>query len=103
MENGTQKGLATLQAVINDTFSEDNDLTEEQWYERIGLSKEEREEKFKGWTETQINQYMIYQTKRANLLDLIALNEETKKFASFLTLLDTIAKEKGIYGKKDNE
>lgn len=104
MENSTQKGLAILQATINETFSEDNDLTEQEWYQRIGLSEEEREKKFKGWSEEQINQYFIYQAKRENLLSLIALNEETKKFASFLTLLDTIAVEKGLIdGNKDNE
>lgn len=104
MENSTQKGLAILQATINETFSEDNDLTEQEWYQRIGLSEEEREKKFKGWSEEQINQYFIYQVKRENLLALIALNEETKKFASFLTLLDTIAVEKGLIdGNKDNE
>jgi hypothetical protein len=104
MENSTQKGLAILQATINETFSEDNDLTEQEWYQRIGLSEEEREKKFKGWSEEQINQYFIYQAKRENLLALIALNEETKKFSSFLTLLDTIAVEKGLIdGNKDNE
>jgi hypothetical protein len=104
MENSTQKGLAILQATINETFSEDNDLTEQEWYQRIGLSEEDREKKFKGWSEEQINQYFIYQAKRENLLALIALNEETKKFASFLTLLDTIAVEKGLIdGNKDNE
>lgn len=104
MESNAQKGIATLQAVINETFSEDNDLSEQEWYKRIGLSEEEREKKFKGWSEGQINQYFIYQTKRENLLALIALNEETKKFSSFLTLLDSIAVEKGIIdGNKDNE
>lgn len=104
MENSTQKGLVILQATINETFSEDNDLTEQEWYQRIGLSEEEREKKFKGWSEEQINQYFIYQAKRENLLALIALNEETKKFSSFLTLLDTIAVEKGLIdGNKDNE
>lgn len=104
MENNAQKGLAILQATINETFSEDNDLTEQEWYKRIGLTEEEREKKFKGWSEEQINQYFIYQTKRENLLGLIALNEETKKFSSFLTLLDTIAIEKGIIdGNKGNE
>lgn len=104
MENNATKGLAILQATINETFSEDNDLTEQEWYKRIGLTEEEREKKFKGWSEEQINQYFIYQAKRENLLGLIALNEETKKFSSFLTLLDTIAIEKGIIdGNKDNE
>lgn len=88
-----QSAFTQLHLIMIDTMSEDNNLTEEEWYERIGLSKETREEKFKGWSEKEINQYQIYSTRRARLVSQLAFQKELERFLSTLSALDVISKE----------
>ncbi len=89
-----QEAFAGLHKIMIDTMSEDNDLTEEDWYKRIGLSQEDREKKFPNFTEKEINQYMIYSTRRARLVSQLALKKELTTLSAMLSALDVISKEK---------
>ena len=88
-----RKAYTKLHIIVTNAMSEDNDLTEEEWYKRIGLEDKDREEKFKGWTEKEINQYQVYATRRARIVSQLALECELKKFLSSLAMLDVISKE----------
>lgn len=88
-----QKAFSALHTIMINTMSEDNDLSEQEWYKRIGLSEEDKEKKFSGFTEKEINQYMIYSTKRARLVSQLSLKKELTTFLSMLQCLDVISKE----------
>lgn len=94
-----QWGFSELHKIMIDTMSEDNDLTTEEWYERIGAKQEDLETTFKGWTEQEINQYFIYSTRRSTLVSQYALQQELIKFLSTLTALEKINKETNENGK----
>ena len=85
-----EQALDQLKVVVSETYVEDNDLTEEEWYKRIGLTEENKETTFKGWTEEQINHYLIFSTMRTTYLNFMALKSELDKLSSTLKLLDTI-------------
>lgn len=88
-----RKAYSELQLIVTKAMSEDDNLTEEEWYNRIGLSQEDREKKFKGWSEKEINQYQVYSTRRERIISQLALQSELKKFLSTIATLDVISKE----------
>lgn len=88
-----RKAYSELQLIVTKAMSEDDNLTEEEWYNRIGLSQEDREKKFKGWSEKEINQYQVYSTRRERIISQLALQSELKKFLSTIATLDIISKE----------
>lgn len=93
-ENETLKAIDTLNCVVNETYSEDNDLTEEEWYKRIGVTEEDLQGKFKGMSEEDINHYLIYSCMRTKYVSMLALKSELKKFSDFLKFLEVIKEEK---------
>lgn len=88
-----RKAYSELQLIVTKAMSEDDNLTEEEWYNRIGLSQEDREKKFKGWSEKEINQYQVYSTRRERIISQLALQSELKKLLSTIATLDVISKE----------
>lgn len=88
-----QAGFSQLHKIMIDTMSEDNDLTENEWYERIGVKESDRETTFKGWNEEEITRYFIYSTKRSTMVSQYAMQQELIKFLSVLTALEKINKE----------
>ena len=88
-----RKAYSELQLIVTRAMSEDNNLTEEEWYNRIGLNQEDREKKFKGWSEKEINQYQVYSTRRERIISQLALQAELKKLLSTIVTLDVISKE----------
>lgn len=88
-----RKAYSELQLIVTKAMSEDDNLTEEEWYDRIGLNQEDREKKFKGWSEKEINQYQVYSTRRERIISQLALQSELKKLLSTIATLDIISKE----------
>lgn len=88
-----RKAYSELQLIVTKAMSEDDNLTEEEWYNRIGLSQEDREKKFKCWSEKEINQYQVYSTRRERIISQLALQSELKKLLSTIATLDVISKE----------
>ena len=88
-----RKAYSELQLIVTKAMSEDDNLTEEEWYNRIGLNQEDRENKFKGWSEKEINQYQVYSTRRERIISQLALQAELKKLLSTIVTLDVISKE----------
>lgn len=88
-----RKAYSELQLIVTKAMSEDDNLTEEEWYNRIGLNQEDREKKFKGWSEKEINQYQVYSTRRERIISQLALQSELKKLLSTIATLDVISKE----------
>lgn len=88
-----RKAYSELQLIVTKAMSEDDNLTEEEWYNRIGLNQEDREKKFNGWSEKEINQYQVYSTRRERIISQLALQSELKKLLSTIATLDIISKE----------
>lgn len=88
-----RKAYSELQLIVTKAMSEDDNLTEEEWYNRIGLNQEDREKKFKDWSEKEINQYQVYSTRRERIISQLALQSELKKLLSTIATLDVISKE----------
>lgn len=88
-----RKAYSELQLIVTKAMSEDDNLTEEEWYNRIGLNQEDREKKFSGWSEKEINQYQVYSTRRERIISQLALQSELKKLLSTIATLDIISKE----------
>ena len=88
-----RKAYSELQLIVTKAMSEDDNLTEEEWYNRIGLNQEDREKKFKDWSEKEIDQYQVYSTRRERIISQLALQSELKKLLSTIATLNVISKE----------
>jgi hypothetical protein len=75
-----QFAFSELDCIVNDTLSEDNEDTTEEWYERLGITEEVKDGKLKGLTEEEVNRYLNYSAMRARYENLFAECEELKNF-----------------------
>ena len=89
MEDITKKEFAfsELDCIVNDTLSEDNEDTTEEWYKRLGIEEEVKNGKLKGMTEEEVNRYLNYSAKRARYENLFAVVEEMKNLDFTLTMV----------------
>lgn len=101
INNITKKEFAfsELDCIVNDTLSEDNEDTTEEWYERLGVTEEVKNGKLKGLTEEEVDRYLNYSAMRARYENLFAECEELKNLS--LTL-DIIIKGEELKKREDN-
>lgn len=88
-DNITKKEFAVseLDCIVNDTLSEDNEDTSEEWYKRLGIEKEVEKGRYKGMSEEEINRNLLYSSMRSRYENLFAECEELKNLRFTLELV----------------
>lgn len=73
-------GNTTLDIVMRETLSEDNQMSTQQWYKRLNLPKEFT----KGRSEKEVNNELLYNLKCENLKMYKLILDEEKSHSEFL-------------------